>query len=181
MGGSKGGGVPSLKPGPLEKEQAKFLQTQRENIIQPAQATLFGPALAAASQGFETSLSPRDRQTLEGQFAQNRSNILQSGQRGGLMQQMLSNTDTARAESVANAINQARQTGISRGLGAIGPTAFPGAQSIIAGGQNAAQSEAQRIAANQQNKIAAQQAAGQGKGGLIGGLGSLAGGIGSFF
>lgn len=174
----KGGGVPSLKPGPLEKEQAKFLQTQRTGIIEPAQATLFAPALGAAAQGFDTSLGARDRQALEGQYNQARNNILQTGARGGLMQNMLTNTDNARAESVANAINQARQTGISRGLGALGPTAFPGAQSIIAGGQGAAQSEAQRIAQNAQNKIAGQQAAGQGLGSMLGGLGALAGGTG---
>ncbi len=174
--GKGGGDVPTLMPGPLEREQAKFLKTQRKNIIEPAQQALFAPALTAATQGFQTNLSAQDRQALEAQHNQARSDIMSRGTRGGLMQQMLTNADIARADTVGNAINNARQLGIQRGLAALVPSAFPGAQSVMAGGQAAAGNEMARNQANINAQIQAQQAAGQGKGATIGGLGSLAGG-----
>jgi hypothetical protein len=167
----KGGGTPSIKIGPLEKEQAAFLKSQRSGIIEPTQAALFQPALSAATQAFNTGLSPRDRGALEGQYNQARENILQRSTRGGLMNKMLTTADLARAESVGNATNQARQLGIERGLGLLGGAAFPSANNIVGGGQAAAQSEQQRRQA--QAQMAAQNQAAQGQG-LSSTLGSIA-------
>jgi hypothetical protein len=160
MGGK--GSAPSIGPSPLAKEQAAFLKQQRKGVIEPAQAALLPGMMAGAPQALSTSLDPRSRATLEAQANQARQNIMQSGVRGGLMQKMLGTADIARAESVANAANQARNLGSLRSLQLLGPAAFPGAGQVMQAGQAAAQSDEQRRLQNAQ--MASQAGGGKGEG-----------------
>lgn len=166
MGGGKGG-VPSLKPGPLEKEQAAFLKQQRHDVIEPIQAAGIPAAMPGFVQAFQTSLAAPDRQAIEGQFKQSMNDVMAgAGGRGGMLRRAMTDVSRARAETVANAVNQARQLGISRSLGLLGPAGFPGASTVINAGNQAAATEAQRRFQNAQM----QAQAGSSKGGFAGGL-----------
>lgn len=170
MGGK--GGAPSIGASPLSKEQAKFLKQQRQDIIEPGQAALFPAALPGAVGALSTSLSAQNRQALESQHNQALSNIMSRGTRGGLMQRMMTTADLARADTVGNAINQARELGQQRSLGLLGPAIFPGASQTIAAGQAAAQGDEARRLQNAQMQAQAGQSKGAGLGGLMS-LGSM--------
>lgn len=167
---SKGAKIPTPKPGPLEIAQADFLKSQKANVLDPIQSALMPAALPAASQAFNTTLTAPDRETIEGQFQQSKNDIINNaGGRGGFLRKAMTQNDISRAQAVSSAANQAKQTGISRALGLLGPAGFPGANTTISAGQGLVGSEQNRM-----NLGAQQQAAqGQGMGSLIGGLGSL--------
>ena len=172
--GKSSGKVKLPAPGPLEQAQADFLNSQRTGVIEPVQNALMPSALPAAIQGFNTSLAPPDRQTIEAQYKQSGQDIMnQAGGRGGMLRRAMTMNDLGRAETVANAASNARQLGIQRALGLLGPAAFPGANTVIQGGQAAASGEQARRAE------AANAAAGSnaGKGSMIGGGLSLAGSL----
>lgn len=159
-------------PGPLENEQAKFLRGQRENVIEPVQAALMPAALPGAIQAFSTKLEAPDREALEGQFSQAKNSIMdQAGGRGGFLRRAMTMNDIARAQTVGNAAVNARQQGITRALGLLGPAAFPGANTTLQAGQGLVNSEQGR--AQMAAQASAQQ--GQGIGSAIGGLASIGG------
>jgi len=171
----KGGGKVKLPgPGPLETEQAEFLKGQRRDVIEPIQAALLPAALPGAIQAFRTKLDAPEREALEGQYAQAGRDIMSGvGGRGGQLRNLMSLNAMDRARSISNAAINARQTGIQRSLGLLGPAAFPGAQSVLSAGQGLVGSERDR--ANMAAQAASQQAAG--KGNALGGLMSLGGGL----
>jgi hypothetical protein len=165
------GGTPKVKIGPLEVEQAQFLRQQRENVIEPVQGALMPAALPGAVQAFSTKLEAPDREAIEGQYSQLRKDIGASGARGGLLRRNMTLADQERARTVSNAAVMARQTGIARALGLLGPAAFPGAQAVTAAGGQLAGGEQSRAAQNAQLQAQSQG----GLGSALGGLASLGG------
>lgn len=165
------GSTPKIKIGPMEIEQADFLRQQRKNVIEPVQGALMPAALPGAIQAFDTKLMAPDREAIEGQFKQVKNDVMASGARGGMLRRNMTLADTERARAVSSAAQQARQTGISRALGLLGPAAFPGAQTVIGGMGNLAAGEQSRAAQNAQ--LAAQNQSGFGS--ALGGLASLGG------
>lgn len=164
-------GTPKVKIGPMEIEQADFLRQQRRNVIEPVQGALMPAALPGAIQAFSTKLEAPDREAIEGQFKQVKNDVMASGARGGMLRRNMTLADTERARAVSSAASQARQTGISRALGLLGPAAFPGAQTVIGGMGDLASGERSRAGANA--KLAAENQSGLG--GALGGLASLGG------
>ena len=154
------------KPGPFEQQQAAMLQNQRENIMDPTQKTLMPLALPAAAQGFNTNLSAPDRQTIEAQFKQSKNDILSQNQRGGLLRKNMTMNDIGRANTVATAANNAKQMGIQRALGLLGPAAFPGANTAVSAGQGLVGSEQNRAQMGQQAAASQNAGKGQAAGGL---------------
>lgn len=173
----KGGGGAKIKASPAEVQQAANLKFQLENVQKPIVGATIGPAIGALSGAFDTSLSAPERETIEGQFGQARENIIgQSGARGGMLQKQLVGLDTARAQDVSSAINQAKQRGTERALTLL-PSAFPGASSTMAAQGNLARLGNERNVASAQQAAEGQRSLFSGIGGLLGlGLGGGGGG-----
>ena len=155
------------KPGPFEQQQAAMLQNQRENIMDPTQKALMPLALPAAAQGFNTNLTAPDRQTIEAQYKQSGNDIVnQAGGRGGMLRKAMTMNDIGRAGTVATAANNAKQMGIQRALGLLGPAAFPGANTAVSAGQGLVGSEQNRALRGQQAAASQNAGKGQAAGGL---------------
>lgn len=163
--------TPKVKIGPMEIEQADFLRQQRKNVIEPVQGALMPAALPGAIQAFSTKLEAPDREAIEGQFKQAKQDTMATGARGGMLRRNMTAIDNARAQTVSNAAVQARQTGIARALGLLGPAAFPGAQTVIGGMSDLTGGERARASANA--NMAAQNQSGLGS--ALGMLTSLGG------
>ena len=163
--------TPKVKIGPMEIEQADFLRQQRKNVIEPVQGALMPAALPEAIQAFSTKLEAPDREAIEGQFKQVKNDVMASGARGGMLRRNMTLADTERARAVSSAATNARQTGIARALGLLGPAAFPGAQTVIGGMSDLTGGERSRAAANAQMAAQSQQ----GLGSALGMLTSLGG------
>ena len=162
---------PKVKIGPLEKEQADFMRSQRKDLIEPVQGALMPLALPSAMQAFDTRLMAPDREAIEGQFNQAKNDIMAGGARGGLLRRAMTQADIGRAGAVSRAAVQARQQGIERGLGLLGPAAFPGANTTMSAANSLVGGEQSRNAANAQMKAQGQAQTGQ----AIGTLAGLAG------
>jgi len=163
------------KAGPMEQQQAEFLKSQKENVMDPTQKALMPVALPAAVQGFNTNLTAPERQTIEGQYKQSGNDIVNgAGGRGGMLRKAMTMNDLSRATTVATAANNAKQMGIQRALGLLGPAAFPGANTAVSAGQGLVGSEQNRAQMGQQ--AAASQNAGKGQmAGSLGGAALMAG------
>lgn len=174
MGGGGKGGSPSIKPSPLDKEQAAILKNLEatvgvpiRNIVVPqAMQTLGGPGV------FQTSLPAPDREAIEGQYKQAQNQIMNTGTRGGQLQSRLADLSRDRASDVAGATNQARQLGIERSLGMVN-SALPNYGQQLSARSAAAQNDTERRLANAKMQASNQSAMGSGLGGLLG----LAGGF----
>ena len=185
MGGK--GGAPKIKTSPLEQAQADIArrQDQRAQLmeqqwIDPIRGVVTPQILQAlGTNPFQTSLGAADRHTLEAQYNQAKTNTMNSAAPGGMLRSQLGGLERDRANSIAGAANQAKQTGLNRALQFAGG-ALP-TQGTIAGQENSAMSGLQAANASaatraQQNyENQARQAAG--KGNLAGQLGKGALGL----
>jgi hypothetical protein len=122
---------------------------------------------------FQTTLSAADRAPIEGQYNQAKKSLMDTAVGGGQLRRSMRGLERDRATTIANAANQARQTGIGRALqfgGGAMPSMASNAgleQSAMGGLGNAANMFNQRQQANQQ--ASSQSSAGWGQ--LAGGLG----------
>lgn len=164
------GSSPKVKPSPSDQAAAKqitdienqFGTPIRQAITPSVLQTLGGPGV------FQTELPGVNRDTIEKQFAQAKSSIMNDAPvRGGQLAHSLVDLNTNRAFSVADATNQQRQLGIQRALGLV-PAALPGADAQMNTLANIGRNETQANMQNAQQQAASQQAKGQGMGQLAG-------------
>ena len=177
-GGGKGG--KKAKPSPLErtmgdiatKQQARAeqLQTEFEN---PARQIMTPQIMSALGQNpFQTDLSAAERAPLETQFDQAKASLMNSGERGGRLRSQMAGLERDRAGMIGAAVNEARQRGIGRALGAA-QGSIPNAATDLAVQQSALSGlSAANQAAMQRKEMQAKQQQGKGAG-----IGSIAGAI----
>lgn len=157
------------KAGPLEQRQADFLQQQQTGVMQPIQKALLPAAMGPATQAFNTKLTAPERQTIEAQYKQSGNDIMnQAGGRGGMLRRAMTMNDLSRANTVSSAANQAKQQGIQRALGLLGPAGFTGANTNVQAGQSLVGAEQNRAQMGAQAAASQNQGKGQMAGGLAG-------------
>lgn len=177
----KSGGGASVPQSPTDAAQAAILNNLEATVGQPIRdvvmpqvlSTLAGPGV------FQTTLPAADRQAIEDQFKQAEGNIYATGQRGGQLNQQLTDLNSARAGSVAEATANAKQLGIERALGLV-PAGIPNASTTMSAMSALGNSEQSRL--NAEAQMAAQQDAAKGSGmGSLAGAGMMAASMAGYF
>lgn len=171
--------APKVKTSPLEQATADIArrqdtraQTMESEYLDPIRGIVTPQILEALGQNpFQTSLSAANRGTLESQYGQARNAAMNTGARGGMLRSMMTGLERDRAQSISQAVSQARELGIGRALqfaGGAVPTAA-GTSGMegqaMTGLMGANQSASQRAMAQAQ----AQQQSASGYGALAGG------------
>ena len=175
-GGGKGG--KKAKPSPLErtmgdiatKQQARAELLQKE-FEDPARQLMTPQIMGAlGTNPFVTELSAAERAPLETQYDQAKASLMNSGERGGRLRSQMSGLERDRAGMIGAAVNEARQRGIGRALGAA-QGSIPNAATDLAMQQSAMSG----LSAANQAAIQRQQAQAQQQQGKGAGIGSIVG------
>ena|SRR3990167_3136495 len=173
-----GGSAPKPKVSPAETAMADIAKRQdlRSQMLEkewedPFRQMMMPQIMQTIGQNpFQTTLSAADRAPIEGQFKQAQSALMNTGQRGGGLRSAMSGLERDRAVAISNAANQARQQGIGRALQFAGG-ALPNIgsiQGLEGSAQKGLQASADMFNTRDQQRMAAQQQANQGKSQMIG-------------